>query len=80
MTLYVVNVDPNDDCNLPFNYGVYSTEQKAIDAIYTAAIEKGEPAILLDDEFDSFLAATCYHYPDYEYSRYYIEQFELDET
>lgn len=78
MKVYVLEVDPNDYDNNPYIYGVYQTQAGAVNAITTAAIENGEPALILGHEYDTWECAECYHYPDYENSRYYIREFEVE--
>ena len=78
MKVYIVEVDPNDYDNLPYIYGVYETKEKAISAIQNAAVENNEPALLLTSDYDTWECADCYHYPDYEYSRYYIREYQVE--
>lgn len=72
MEVWLVTVDPNDYENDIYVLGIYSTEEKAINAIQAAAIENNEPALLLEHNYDSWQSAELYHYPDYEFQRYYI--------
>lgn len=78
MKIYILTIDPNDYDEFPYIHSVHSTEQKAIDAIMAAAIERNEPALLLEHEYDTFERAECYHYPEYNYTRYYIHVYEVD--
>ena len=78
MKVYILEIDPNDYDQFPFIHDVYSTKEKAITAIQTLAIENNEPALLLTNEFDIFKSADCYHYPDYESTRYYIMEYEVE--
>ena len=78
MKVYILIVDPNDYDTDPYIYSVYSTKDKAISAIQTAAIENGEPALLLSCDYDTWEYADCYHYPDYENSRYYIHECTVE--
>lgn len=77
MKVYTLTVDPNDYDNAPYLYGVYDSQKKAEQAIQENAIEEGEPALLLTHEYDTWECAECWHYPEYEHSRYYIGEWEV---
>ena len=78
MKVYTLSVDPNNYEDVPYNYGVYSTKEKAEQIIQELAIENGEPALLLIKDYDTWECADCWHYPDYDNRRYYIHEWELD--
>lgn len=78
MKVYTLTVDPNDYDNVPYLYGVYDSQKKAEQAIQENAIEESEPALLLTHEYDTWECAECWHYPEYEYSRYYIREWEVE--
>lgn len=78
MKVYVVNVDPNDYDNMPYNYGVYSTKEKAEQVIQQIAIEAQEPALLLEVSPNEYVGVDCWHYPNYEGQCYYIQEWELE--
>lgn len=42
------------------------------------AIEQGEPAFALSNEWDPFAGANKYHYPDDEGTRYYIHTYKVE--
>lgn len=78
MKVYVLKVDPNDYDSFPYVYGVYGTKEKAESAVKIAAIENNEPALILTKDYDTWECADCWHYPEYEQSRYYIAEYELE--
>lgn len=78
MKVYVLGVDPNNYDSFPYTYGIYSTKEKAEDAVRILAVEAGEPALLLMKDFDTNEMADCWHYPDYEYQRYYISEWPVE--
>lgn len=72
MNVYLVFIDENDYDVSEYLYDVYSTRQKAESAIYAAAIENNEPALLLEHYFDVNENAEIYHYPNQDDSRRYF--------
>ena len=78
MKVYVLEIDPNDYSNYPYTYGIYSTREKAEDVVRILAVEAGEPALLLMKDFDTNEMADCWHYPNYEYQRYYISEWSVE--
>lgn len=78
MKVYALRVDPNDYDVFPYVDSIYSTKEKAEQAIRVMAIEAGEPALLLEKDFDIYEHAECWHYPDYDFQRYYIDEYELE--
>ena len=77
MSVFVLMIDPNDDVNDRYLHSVYDSEEKAEKAIQENAIEEGEPALLLQKDYDTWECADCWHYPEYEHSRYYIYECEV---
>ena len=78
MNVWVVEHDPHDydqDCYL---YGIYETEEKAVQAIKDWAVEQGEPMLILEHEYDQWHDAECYHYPKYEGSLYYVKEWKVE--
>ena len=79
MMVYLLEVSFNEEDRTPMLYGVYSTEQKAYDAMIRIAIEQGEPALSLEHEPDTTMRATeCYHQPDYSGCIFYIGKCEVE--
>lgn len=72
MNVYVLEIVPDDYDESPYIYSVYSTKEKAINAMHEIAIENNEPMLLLIEDAD------CYHYPDYEKTCYYIREYEVE--
>lgn len=78
MKVYSLKIDPNDYDNLPYLYGIYETRDKAEKTMRECAIEGREPALILEKDYDTWEEADCWHYPNYEYSRYYIKEWEVE--
>lgn len=74
MNVWIVIHDPNDYDQEKYLYSIYETEEKAIQAVKDFAVEQGEPMLILTHDYDTWECAECYHYPDYEGSRYYVKQ------
>ena len=78
MKVWVVEHDPHDYDQERCLYGIYATEEKAIQAIKDFAVESGEPMLILEHEYDTWQCAECYHYPDYKGSIYYVKAWEVE--
>lgn len=78
MKVYTLTIDPNDYDNAPYLYGIYESEEKAESAMRECACDGREPALLLTKDYDTWECADCWHYPEYEHSRYYIKEWEVE--
>lgn len=78
MKVCTLIIDPNNYDDLPYLYGIYENKDKAEEAMRVCAIEGREPALALSKEYDTWECADCWHYPDYEHSRYYIKEWEVE--
>lgn len=78
MKVWIVEHDPNDYDQSQYLYGIYETEEKAIQAIKDCAVESGEPMLILEHEYDTLECAERYHYPGYEGSIYYVTAWEVE--
>ncbi len=78
MKVWVVEHDPHDYDQSKYLFGIYETEEKAIQAIKDWAVELGEPMLILEHEYDTWECAECYHYPNYNGSIYYVKAWEVE--
>ena len=78
MKVWTVEHFPNDCTQDGYLYGIYETEEKAIQAIKDWAVEQGEPMLILEHEYDTWECAECYHYPKYEGSYYYVKSWDVE--
>lgn len=78
MKVWVVEHDPHDYDQDKYLFGIYETEEKAVQAIKNWAVESGEPMLILEHEYDPWECAECYHYPNYDGSIYYVHTCEVE--
>lgn len=78
MNVWVVEHDPNNYDEGKYLFGIYETQDKAIQAIKDWAVENGEPMLILEHEYDTWECAECYHYPEYQGSFYYVKEWKVE--